>query len=1058
MWDPRNATVRRRLMCAVALGAALAAGPVWAQTRPFRIPSLPASSGVTEFARQAGVQILVSAEAAQGKHTAAVSGSMSVTEALTSLLVGTGLVVTANDGRTITLAPAPVRLIRTRWASEPASAFAVAASEGEAIATADSEVAPKELEEVLVTGTRLQASGFTAPTPVTVVGGAQFEARASASVFETLREIPSFRGSSGPSANSTGAQSASKANLDLRGLGSNRTLVLINGRRHVADGTGNVFDTNLIPTSLIERVDIVTGGASAAYGSDAVSGAVNFVMKNRLEGFNLDLRYGISQRGDNVEYNPSFAWGRSFLDGRLHVVVGGDMTENHGTGTMYTRDWGKAEPGMLSISASAIPNRVALGLPANIITNHVETSAYNAGGLITSGPLKGIAFLDNGQIAQFQYGAVNGGTEMIGTGNYGSVENPDQFLRAAYERSAAMARVEFDVTDDTMAFGQVMYGALHTHGRSFGARVPNFSNYPVLITNPFLPAAVVTAMKANNLTTFNYSASRHDDLGSIESHNRTETVQAEAGLRGKVFGDWSWDIGAGAGKATFAPNIHNTPRTADFFESAYVVAGPNGVPICGPVATNPYFNAQPAVVKAQLIANLSPGCVPYNIFGTNKAANAGALAYFNSASQADFEFRQYTASANLAGSPITLPAGPLSVAAGLEFRKEKLSSVNCPDCQKGALMNQNYSLFSGDVTIKEVYGELGIPVLKDMPFVKSLDLNAAGRRTDYSSSGAVSTWKVGATWQIDEMLRLRGTRSHDIRAPNINELYNPGSEGNPNIVNKTNGVSGFIKSNTIGNPDLSPETADTFSAGLVFQPTWGWAQGFRASIDYYNIKIDKVIGTLAVQDILDAVLVNKDPAYEKYVVRDSTPLGISRVNVPQLNLNAMRTDGIDIEVVYRVPLESYNLPGTLDLRALGTYIDDARTISAGRDIDGAGTSGSPTWSWNGSATWRLNGLTTGLMVRYTSKIKFSATLVGPNDPNYSIASANSINQNLWPEALYYNGFVRYDLEPLTGRKIQVYANVDNILDKQPPIVAISIGGSAYDLIGRAFKVGLHFSY
>jgi iron complex outermembrane receptor protein len=1048
-------SARRRLLCGVAVGLALAAGSAAAQPLAFRIPAQPASSGVTEFARQAGVQILVAADAARGRNTGPVYGALDLDDALDRLLAGAGLSVASNNGHTIVLAQTRPQMVKVDWSAEapPAAAASEAVS---TLAVADAATA--SVDELVVTGSRLVSAGFTAPTPVTVVGAEQIAQRSSGTVFEIVRDIPAFKGTNGPSANSTGAQSASKANLDLRGLGATRTLVLINGRRHVPDGTGNVFDTNLIPTSLVERVDIVTGGASAAYGSDAMAGAVNFVMKNRMEGFTGDFHYGVSQQSDNVEYNPSFAYGRSFLDGKLHLVVGGDMTVNRGTGTMYSRDWGRQEPGLLTISASAIPNRVALGLPANIITNHVETSAYNAGGLITSGPLKGIAFGDNGQTSMLQFGAINGGTEMIGTGNYGSVENPDQFLRAAYERSAALGRLEYDINADTVAFAQVHYGALHTHGRSFGARVPNFSNYPVLITNPFLPAAVVTAMKANNITSFNYSASRHDDLGSIESHNRTETVQGDFGISGKVFDDWKWDVGAGAGKATFAPYIANTPRTADFFESAYVVAGPNGVPVCGPVATNPYFNAQPAIVRAQLIANLSPGCVPYNIFGTNKVANAGALSYFNSASNSDFEFRQYTLTANLAGSPFTLPAGPVSVAVGAEWRKDKLSSVNCFDCQRGALMNQNYSLFSGEVSVKELYGEAGVPVLRDLPFAQALDFNAAVRRTDYSSSGGVTTWKVGATWDVDSMIRLRATRSRDIRAPNINELFNPGSEGNPNIVNKTNGVSGFIKSNTIGNPGLRPETGDTFTAGIVLRPNWGWSSGFRASVDYYNIKIRDVIGTLAVQDVLDAVLVRHDPAYEQYVVRDSTALGVARVNVPQLNLNALRASGIDIEIDYRVPLESFDLPGQLNLRALGSWIDDARTIAGGRDIDAAGTSAAPDWSWNGTATYQLNRLTAGLMVRYTSKIKYSATLVGPDDPNYDIRSSNSINQNLWPEALYFNTFARYVLLDEDQRRLEVYGNIDNLLDKQPPIVAISLGGSAYDLVGRAFKVGLRFSY
>ena len=935
-------------------------------------------------------------------------------------------------------------------------------SAGALMATTAMAQAPSDaVEEVVVTGSRLQGGGFKAPTPVTEVGAEQFKQRAAASVFEVIRDIPSFRGTSGPSANSTGAQNASKANLDLRGLGSVRTLVLINGRRHVPDAPTNVFDTNLIPTSLIERVDIVTGGASAAYGSDAVAGVVNFILKNRFEGFTADVRFGVSELGDNHEYNPAFAYGKSFAGGRAHFIIGGDYTHSEGTGTMYSRKWGQKEPGALSLPATR-----AAGLPATLIFNNVETAAYNASGLITSGPLRGLAFGENGTTFPFQYGSIVGGTEMIGTGNYGSVENPDQFLRPAYKRGAALARIEYELTPDMVAFGQLQYGVLHTYGRSFGARVPNFNNYSVQIDNPFLPASVVAAMRANNLTRFTYSATRHDDLGSIASRNRSETVQADFGIKGKVFNDWNWDIGAGAGKATFAPFIKNTPREADFFHSAYVVTGADGKPACGPVATDPYFNAQNAIVKARLISNLSPNSVPYNIFGTNLAQNQGALKYFNSASNADMQFRQYDIAANIAGSPLSLPAGPISVAAGLEWRRDTANVVNCLDCQKLALMNQNYSLYSGEIEVKEIYGEVGVPLLRDLPLAKALDLNGAMRRTDYSTSGAVTTWKVGATWDAADFLRFRATRSRDIRAPNINELFNPGSEGNPNVVNRVTGASGFTKSNTVGNPNLVPETSNTLTAGVVFQPSWGWSDGVRISVDYWDIEIKDVIATQAIQDILDGVLLKKDPALTPFVTLDpASPIGVSRVNVPQQNLNALKTHGVDIEAVYRAPLDRLNLPGDLTLRALGTWIASYRTVTPTTNIDSAGVTGTPDWSWNGSATYRNSPLSSTLMVRYTSTIRFSATAVGldgltPGSPEFLATArlSNSINQNYWPEAVYWNANSQYHFVDQPGRKVQGYLTIDNLFDKQPPIVAISINGTAYDLIGRAYKVGVRVNF
>ncbi len=1046
----RSAPLRRHLMGAVAVGAILTAAPALAQVQPFQVTAQPAASGIAEFARQAGVQILVGADQVREKHTRGVQGDLPVRQALDSLLAGTGLVVVADDGRTITLAPAQAPLIRAAWRTQ-AEPLTLAQASPPPVAAAPAP-AQVEVGEVVVTGSRLQVSGFQAPTPVTTVGATEIQQRASGSVFEIVRDIPSFRGSSGPSVNSTGAQNASKANLDLRGLGAQRTLVMMNGRRHVPDGQTGLFDTNLIPTSLIERVEIVTGGASAAYGSDAVAGVVNFILRNRMEGLDVNLQYGVSQEGDNVEVTGSTAWGRAFADGRGHFIIGGDFTLNNGTGLMDSRDWGAKYPGVMSL-----PTNRPAGLPATIISNQVFTSAYNSNGLITSGPLRGTAWNADGGIFQYQYGSIIGNTEMIG-GTVDSWENPDQRLRPAYDRSAALARVEYEITPDINAFAQLHYGNLLTYGQSFGARIPNFNNYPVLISNPFLPASVVTAMQAAGVDRFNYSATRRDDVGSIRSRNRTESLQADFGVDGTVFGDWSWDIGLGLGRATFNPNLSGTPRTADFYQSAYVVTGPDGKPACGPVATNPFFNAQRPDERAKWIANLSPGCVPYNIFGANIEQNKAALAYFNSASQQKNDLRQYTVQANLAGELFDLPAGPVAIATGVEWRRDTADVNGCPDCKRGALMNQNYPTYTGAIEVKEAYLEGGVPLLRDLPFAQALDLNGAVRRTHYSTSGAVTTWKVGATWEPVDALRLRFTRSRDIRAPNINELFNPGSEGNPNVVNRVTGRSGFTKSNTVGNNELQPETADTTTVGVVFQPTWAWASGFRASVDYYDIEIRDVIATLGVQEILDRLLVNGEQSFARFVQLDpSSPVGVSRVDVPQLNLNAFRTNGVDIEAVYRVPLEGFDLPGGLTLRALGTWVDDLRTIAGTRDTDNAGAT-VPTWSWNGQATYEIGRLTANLMVRYTSSIKYSVNLVGPEDPTYNPAASNSVNKNVWPEAVYWNTSLRYQVVDRPNRQIQAFLNIDNLFDKDPPIVAISINGSPYDLVGRAFKAGVRMSF
>jgi outer membrane receptor protein involved in Fe transport len=940
--------------------------------------------------------------------------------------------------------------------------------------SAQEVAAVPEPESVTVTGSLISNSNFVAPTPVTSLNADDIADKAAGSVFEVIRDIPAFNATSGPSANSTGAQNASKANLNLRNLGATRTLVLINGDRHVPDSPTNVFDTNLIPTGLIKRIDIVTGGASATYGSDAVAGVVNFILDNHFEGFKGDVHAGISQYGDNVEFSPALTWGTSLFSGHGHLILGGEITISEGTPNMLSRGWGRLQPGVMSPTSPR-----AAGVPAQIVSNNVVTSAYNASGLIVgctvpgggACPLNRIAFGENGSTYNFAPGTVSGATEQIGGGDYGSFENPDQFLRAAYDRGAAMARFEYDLDNGVEFYAQAMYGGLRTFGDSFGAQVPNFNKYTVYANNPFLPASVKNVMTAQGINSFQYSASRQVDLGSIASRNRTDSLQGNIGAKGvyNLLGsDWAWNVDLGVGAAAFVPYIRNTPRTADFFESAYVVTGSNGAPACGPVATNPYFNSQPAAVKAALIANLSPNCVPYDIFGNNVQQNKAANTYFNSASNVDNEMRQYTLNVGFTGAPFTLPAGDVGVAFGYDWRRDAINSNNCADCKKLALMNQNYSTFTGQILVSEFYGEADIPVIKDVPFIQSLGINAAVRNTDYSTSGNVTTWKAGFTWDIDESIRLRGTRSHDIRAPNVNELFNPGSEGNPNIQNKVLGTSGFIKSNTVGNLALQPESGETWTGGVVVQPIWfNWMDGISVSMDYFNIKMKNIISTLGIQTIMDDYAVKGAASiYAQYVTPDPTNIvGVSRINVPQLNLNSQKTDGVDFEFDYAVPEDISGPLGAITFRALGTWIDVFHSITPTQDIDSVGTISAPKMAWNFTLSDKWEQWTSTLMVHYTSNIIYDSTLVGldgltPGTAAYNAiaAKSNSINRNIWPEAVYFDTRFAYDLMSEGSRKMQLYLNIDNITNKQPPIVAISLSGSPYDLVGRNFKVGLRFNY
>jgi outer membrane receptor protein involved in Fe transport len=935
-------------------------------------------------------------------------------------------------------------------------------------------VAQQEPEEVAVTGSLIANSSFAAPTPVTALGSEEIANKAAGSVFEIIRNVPAFNATSGPTANSTGAQNASKANLNLRNLGSTRTLLLVNGKRFVADAPTNVVDSNLIPTGMIQRIDIVTGGASATYGSDAVAGVVNLILDKEFEGLKGDARFGISQYGDNIEFSPNLTWGTSLFGGKGHLTIGGDISISLGTKNMLSRSWGRLQPGVMSPSSPR-----AAGVPAQIIANGVVTSAYNASGLIVgctvpggaACPIRGIAFGENGSTYNFAPGTITGATEQIGGGDYGSFENPDQFLRGAFNRWATMARFDYDFGDGLQAYAQFNYGGLMTFNNSFGAQVPNFNRFTVYADNPFLPASIRTVMTARGITSFQYSASRQYDLKSIASRNRTDSMMGNMGIGG-VFNlfetDWAWDADLGVGLGVFEPYIKNTPRTADFFASAYVVTGPNGAPMCGPVATNPYFNAQPAAVRAQLIANLSPGCVPYNIFGNNIEQNKAANAYFNSASNVENRIGLYTFHLGFSGSPLKLPAGDVAVAYGVDLRRDTINVDNCADCKKGALMNQNYSFYKGQIFVHEFYGEAEIPVLRGLPFIELLGVNAAIRNTEYSTSGNVTTWKAGFTWDIDENIRLRGTRSHDIRAPNLSELYNPGSEGNPNVQNKVRGTSGFIKSNTVGNLALKPESGETITGGFVFQPSWAWAEGLSISMDYFYIKMKDVISTVNIQTIMDDYAVKGSASiYAPFVTADpSNVVGVSRINVPQQNLNAQKTGGIDLEFDYHMPADLLPwMPGSLNFRAMGTWIDNFHVITPTQDTDSVGTINAPKLAFSFNLQHEWDSWTSVLNVKYQSNVVYSATNVGldgltPGTAAYNTVAArnDSINRNIWPEVLQFDTRFAYDIYKQGNSRVQAYLNIENITNKKPPIVAISLGGSPYDLIGRNFKVGVRFRY
>jgi iron complex outermembrane receptor protein len=960
-----------------------------------------------------------------------------------------------------------------------ASALAIFASQASRAQTG-TPVTPGVPEQVVITGTLLGAANFQAPTPVTQVGAIQVEQRALPGVGTLVEELPYAQTGQGLTRNTNGIVAAAQSLPNLRGLGANDTLVLIDGLRPTPVNPTNNFDTNNIPSILLDRFEVVTTGASASYGSDAVAGVVNFILKDQFEGFTANALYGVSQRGDENQIQYGAAGGTAFAGGKGHFIIGGEFSKQYNTVDMYARSWGRLEPGLVSLPATR-----AAGLPANLLTNHAEVDNGTEGGLITgatlangkaSATLNGVAFGAGGAPFNFPFGPIVGGSFMVGTGNYG-VSSMNRQLSPPYQRWATLARVGYDITPAISAYAMVNYGQLESNDPSGGSPFPVVLK--ILSGNPFIPASIQQTMTANNISSITLAKEHLDGIGTGNTANNKNTLlQAFYGIKGSIFGNWNWDLQGMAGRAVVWQAFSNVPLVANLDAAAYAVKDANGTPVCGPIASNPIpFSAATVTNTAQLAAQVYPGCVPYNPFGLASPSQA-ALNYINVAPDgvdgSKANIRQYMYQANLTGSPFALPAGDIDLAVGANWRSNSYSQVGSPPADANLFQTRNPQTFSIRQDTWETYGEVGVPVVKDLPYALSVDLNAAVRYTHYSITGGVTTWKYGGTWDINDMVRLRATHSEDIRTPNFTELALVPTSSATNLQNPISGLSQRVSNiQTTGNPDLSPEFANNTTAGVVFQPTFDWLSGFRASVDYYRIKVSGQIAAVGAQEVINRCLLQKLPEFCSQLVLTGTDLnttfGISSLNLHSVNLNSETQDGWDINISDHFDLNAVDLPGGLDVSALGSYINEQRINQSQSDgsvtsTNNAGSWGAPRWSWNVNVSYVLDRLTTSLQMRYYSPVKYAAGtppapasfLIGPEEPTFNPASGLSVNQEIWPDAITFNLHVAYDViqEP-DGRDLQVYFNVDNLLDKNPPIIWSFV--SNYDVVGRYFKVGVRYT-
>lgn len=908
------------------------------------------------------------------------------------------------------------------------------------------------LDDVVVTGSRVVQNGNSAPTPVTVVGAEQLQAVAPSNLADGLAQVPQFRGSS-RQGSGISAQYVTGAFLNLRGLGANRGLVLLNGRRTAPTTASGIIDINVLPGPLFERVDIVTGGASAAYGADAVAGVVNFILDTDFTGVKGDINSGVSSREDGESTKFSLAFGTPVTD-RLHIVGSAEYYRSRGILTTEDRDWDRAHFNIITN-----PTWPGDGRTRFLWRSGVTGTAISPGGVIISGPLSGTQFLAGGVPAPYVFGTERTAATMVG-GDGGWIDRGN--VQAPLETSTFFIHGKYDVSDDLSFFAEAGYSETESRFNSTMPALQANSSLTIYNNNVFLPASILTRMNTAGVSTFSMARTFYD-LGYARAATITDSSRLAAGFEGRA-GIWNYDGYLDVGKSNSRNENYNSPIMSRLYEAIDAVAGPGGTPICRSTLTTP-----------------GNGCVPFNVFGDGSPSPA-AREYVLDDGWADTSIQQEAAGLSIRGAPLTLWAGDVIIGAGVEYRNIEVETVSDPISQSTitaapgarglpATLNGVVGGFNAGnyrdqprsgYSVREAFFETLVPLARDLPLAYAADLNAAIRYADYSSTGGVTSWKVGLTYSPVEQLRLRATRSRDVRAPNVTELYAPLQGAFTNINDPLTGVSN-VRVLTGGNPDLRPELADTITAGFVYRPDW--LPNFSASIDYYKIEIEDAIGSLSGQLIVN--LCQTNPEYCVFLNRLPAPANsLISIEARSLNQSSLETSGIDFELNYSQDLDAIwsGAPGTLRLRTFVSYLDELTTTDLfGSSVDAAGVnggeaSGTPTWQGSIVLTYDAEPWSFTVQERFLSGGLYSSLY------NTNSLNANSVDFNHVDGARYTDVTVRRQFK-VQGTDFEGYLTVNNLFDSDPPPAPSRVGApttimqanpTLYDIMGRYFTVGLRF--
>ena len=989
----------------------------------------------------------------------------------------------------------------------------------ENVADTPAQNTAEEGQDVVVTGSRIVSPNIVSLAPVQVVGETEIDQSGAINVQEVLLENPAF-GTPGLSRTNSAflTSGAGVATVDLRDLGSDRTLVLINNRRVVAglSGTATV-DLNVIPTQFVERIDILTGGASSLYGSDAVAGVVNFIYKRNFSGLLAEGQYGITHRGDSARYQVALTGGGNFADDRGNLMVHLSYTNEKGLLSRQRKNTRVDD--ITEFTYSYDPDDFGVErIP--FFSSFVPQGRFNAGGTNFSfDPQTGELFPCFSANFTPSCTGVNGGTA---SGPFGFNRQFFRTLAVPVERYLFATRGTFDITDNIGAFVEGTYSKTTSEreiepfaldsNNIYTVNGPSNARMPIetvvggqTILNPFVPAAIVAAATdtdGDGLRDISF-ARRLTELGTRNSNSNRDFYRLVVGLEGKVLDDrFSWDISYNYGQTAEQQTSNGQPNVPNFRDALAAITENAGT---GDLNGNGVIGD---IVCASAQAR-DQGCVPIDIFGLNTISGAAAD-YVRAEQTLQTRITQQVWSANVSGSVLELPAGDLGVAVGLEYRKETSRENN--DALTNAGLNAGNALpdTEGSFNVKEAYAEVNIPILRDQPFFHSLNLRAAGRLSDYSTVGGVQTYNVGADWEPIPDVRFRGTYAKSVRAPNIGELFTGPSQTFPtglvdpclnvstnstgavaencladpsvvanilsNIGNAAcadptlgcfrltqadkQGISGFNS----GNPDLDAERSRSITAGVVINPrSVSWLRNFVLSVDYYNIRIKDAIVAPPRAFTLQQCYENNDPFFCSLIQRRIAPSGSNTVgslefiDAPALNGGVLKVEGLDFVATYRTGLDSLWTGLNMNARLAWTHILDGYVITLpGADKD-------PFAGEIGTAKDRVN----GTVAFSTDKVglSFTGTYIGKSyeDDQY-LAQFGLDKHDISVGGQFY---LDTQLTFTPARQYEFFVGADNLLDNDAPnllsgttfnTTGADTAADVYDIFGRRYYAGVRLRF